>query len=222
MPSAPGLRTTTRLVEGAFPCRQALVPGDFAIVVLADRDALAVAVGRVAVVTQTDAPIRLHVDSGAQQIRVEAGHGDNARAVDEVVAETEGDVEDIAFNQAFLLAALRPVADPLVRIGIQPSTRPAPITTIRPRNSAPPDARSAVVARCRSGRTTGAGTRAAHDLAGRQDRRRLAVRVRRGLRARHLPRQLLQRPRPAGLRQWIGRRAHDRPPEPHCRGLRPS
>jgi len=128
--STPGLRTTTRLLEGEFPRWRVLVPSEseFATTVVVDRDALADAVGRVAVVAQANTPVRLHVDSGAQQIWVEAGSGDDAQAVDEVVAQVEGDVLDIAFNPAYLLAALRSIADPMVRIGMRSSTKPALVT----------------------------------------------------------------------------------------------
>lgn len=126
--SAAGLRTTTRLLEGEFPRWRVLIPSEFATTVLVDRDALADAVARVAVVAQANTPVRLRVDGGAQQIWVEAGHGDDAQAVDEVVAQIEGDGVDIAFNPIFLLAALRSVADPMVRIGMQSSTKPALVT----------------------------------------------------------------------------------------------
>lgn len=126
--SAPGLRTTTRLLEGEFPRWQALVPSEFATTVQIDRAALADVVGRVAVVAPANTPIRLHIDNSTQQIWVEAGHGDDAQAVDQVTADIDGDTVDIAFNPAYLTAALRSMADPRVRIGIRSSTKPALLT----------------------------------------------------------------------------------------------
>ena len=126
--TTPALRTTTRLLEGEFPRWRALVPTQFVTEVLVDRDALAEAVGRVATVAQTNTPIRLHVDADAQTIRAEGGSGDDAQAVDELPADIEGDTMGIAFNPAYLLAALRSVADPKIRISLQSSTKPALVT----------------------------------------------------------------------------------------------
>jgi DNA polymerase-3 subunit beta len=126
--ATPALRTTTRLLEGEFPRWRALVPTEFATEVLVDRDALAEAVGRVATVAQSNTPIRLHVDSETQTIRVEAGSGDDAQAVDELPADIEGDTLGIAFNPAYLVAALRSVADSNIRLSLQSSTKPALVT----------------------------------------------------------------------------------------------
>jgi hypothetical protein len=92
--ATPGLRCTTRLIDGEFPRWRALVPSEFATTVVVDRDALAEVVARVAVVAATNTPVRLRIDADAQRIWVQAGSGNDAQGVDETDADVTG--EDLA------------------------------------------------------------------------------------------------------------------------------
>jgi DNA polymerase-3 subunit beta len=126
--TTPGLHTTTRLIEGDYPGWRMLVPSEFATTVVVDRDALADVVARVSVVAAANTPVRLRIDADAQRIWVQAGHGDDAQGVDETDAQITGTDLDVAFNPAYLLAALRSMADPQVRIGLPSPTKPALLT----------------------------------------------------------------------------------------------
>ncbi|MFJ9822035.1 DNA polymerase III subunit beta [Streptomyces sp. NPDC101151] len=100
-----GMRTTLRLLEGRLPRYDKLFTLDSPAVAVTQREALADAVRRVAVVAEPDSPIRL--DFSAQgTVLLQAGYEDDIAS--QALAATLADADElaVAFNPAYLLEAL--------------------------------------------------------------------------------------------------------------------
>ncbi|MER6026328.1 DNA polymerase III subunit beta [Streptomyces sp. NPDC001851] len=100
-----GMRTTLRLLEGRLPRYDTLFTLDSPAVAVTEREALADAVRRVAVVAEPNSPIRL--DFSAQgTVLLQAGYEDDVAS--QQLAATLADADDlaVAFNPAYLLDAL--------------------------------------------------------------------------------------------------------------------
>ncbi|MEV5177661.1 DNA polymerase III subunit beta [Streptomyces flaveolus] len=100
-----GMRTTLRLLEGRLPSYDKLFTLDSPAVAVTQREALAEAVRRVAVVAEPNSPIRL--DFSAQgTVLLQAGYEDDIASQQLAAALTGSDDLAVAFNPAYLLEAL--------------------------------------------------------------------------------------------------------------------
>ncbi|ARP71528.1 DNA polymerase III subunit beta [Streptomyces pluripotens] len=100
-----GMHTTLRLLEGRLPRYDKLFTLDSPAVAVAEREALADAVRRVAVVAEPNSPIRLGF-SAQGTVLLQAGYEDDIAS--QQLAATLADADDlvVAFNPAYLLEAL--------------------------------------------------------------------------------------------------------------------
>ncbi|MFD9061429.1 DNA polymerase III subunit beta [Kitasatospora purpeofusca] len=134
--STPGSSFGTRLLEGEFPRFRGLFPApedaELTLTVAVD-DALA-ALKRVSLVASARTPVRLAVTTasdGATELRLEAGHGDDAHATDRIPCNTVGGLEGgaaIAFNPGYLADALKALATPEATVHITHQHKPALLT----------------------------------------------------------------------------------------------
>lgn len=100
-----GMRTTLRLLEGRLPRYDKLFTLDSPAVAVTQREALADAVRRVAVVAEPNSPIRLDFSTRGT-VLLQAGYEDDIAS--QQLAATLADADDlaVAFNPAYLLEAL--------------------------------------------------------------------------------------------------------------------
>ncbi|MGW0779104.1 DNA polymerase III subunit beta [Streptomyces sp. NPDC002835] len=109
-----GMRTTLRLLEGRLPRYDKLFALDGPAVAIVQREPLADAVRRVAVVAETNNPIRLDF-SAPGTVLLQAGYEDDV-ASQQLAATLDGaDDMSVAFNPAYLLEALNSFNTPQVR-----------------------------------------------------------------------------------------------------------
>ena len=120
-----GRRTTSRLLDGEFPKYRSLLPSESAAVATVDTAALAESVRRVALVAERNTPIRLSF--AGDEVRLEAGSGDEAQASESLPATLNGDDISIAFNPTYLLDGLGALDAPFAELRFTASTRPAVI-----------------------------------------------------------------------------------------------
>ena len=118
-----GRRTTTRLIDGAFPDYQRLLPAESNSRTSVDTAALVEAVKRVSLVIEKQNPIRLSFSEG--EVRLSAGAGEDAQADEFIDASLEGDSIEIAFNPAFLLDGLAAIDAPVARFAFTQANKPA-------------------------------------------------------------------------------------------------
>ncbi|WP_328761690.1 MULTISPECIES: DNA polymerase III subunit beta [unclassified Streptomyces] len=109
-----GMRTTLRLLEGRLPRYGKLFALERPVVAVTQREALAEAVRRVAVVAEQNSPVRLDFSARGTLI-LQAGYGDDV-ASQQVTATLDG-ADDLAaaFNPGYLLEALNSFDAPHVR-----------------------------------------------------------------------------------------------------------
>ena len=120
-----GRRTTSRLLDGEFPKYRSLLPSESAAVATVDTAGLAESVRRVALVAERNTPIRLSF--AGDEVRLEAGSGDEAQASESLPATLNGDDISIAFNPTYLLDGLGALDAPFAELRFTASTRPAVI-----------------------------------------------------------------------------------------------
>lgn len=112
-----GMRTTLRLLEGRLPRYDKLFALDGQAIAVTQREPLAEAVRRVAVVAEPNSPIRLDF-SGRGTVLLQAGY-ENDVASQQLAAALDGP-EDmaVAFNPVYLLDALNSFNTPQVRFAL--------------------------------------------------------------------------------------------------------
>ncbi|MFE2727056.1 DNA polymerase III subunit beta [Kitasatospora sp. NPDC059327] len=128
--STPGRTLGTRLLEGEFPKGRALFPHaeDAELTITVPIEQALAAIKRVALVASDKRPIRLAVDG--DQLLIEAGDGDDARAADRVPCDATGSLTDrlrgydAAFNPAYLADCLKAMTTPEARFHLTSSTKP--------------------------------------------------------------------------------------------------
>jgi DNA polymerase-3 subunit beta len=116
-------RTTTRLVDGEFPKYRALLPAESTSVAAIETASFIDSVKRVALVAERNTPVRLSFSDG--EVRLEAGTGDEAQAVEVVEATLSGDPLTIAFNPQYLLDGLAAIGTPIAELSFTTATKPA-------------------------------------------------------------------------------------------------
>lgn len=124
---AAGSRSSTsQLVDGDYPRVRALFPAEAPVTAVVPTAALVETVKRVALVAERHTPVRLSFTQG--QVRVEAGQGEDAQAVEQVDAVVTGGEITTGFNPQFLLDGLNAVAAPFVRLSFTQPSKPAVLT----------------------------------------------------------------------------------------------
>ncbi|MFD6174675.1 DNA polymerase III subunit beta [Streptomyces coeruleorubidus] len=107
-------RTALRLLDGRLPAYKSLFDMAGAAVAEVACEELAEAVRRVAVVAETNSPVRLDFSDGSVMLR--AGYGDDVAAQRLPATLTGADEVPVAFNPAYLLDALTSFESPRVRL----------------------------------------------------------------------------------------------------------
>lgn len=128
-------RTTTRLIEGAFPNVRQLFPATSEISAQVETAALIDSVKRVSLVAGRNTPIRLQFTEG--MVALEAGNGEEAQASESLEATLVGDSVSIGFNPSYLLDGLSAIADSHVHIAMTQPARPAAFTGLDGPDSSP-------------------------------------------------------------------------------------
>ena len=83
---------------------------------------------RVALVAERNTPVRLTFSG--EQVRVEAGQGEDAQASEQVAAVVEGGEITTGFNPQFLLDGLTAIEEPVVELAFTQAAKPAVITGV--------------------------------------------------------------------------------------------
>jgi DNA polymerase-3 subunit beta len=125
-----GTQVFTRLIEGPYPNYEQVIPKDNDKIVVADRDMLAHALRRMAVVA-SDQTHRVRLSFTANNLRFSVETPDLGEAHEELEVDYQGDPLDIGFNAAYLLEVLRYMPSEDVRLSFKAPERAA---TIQPSN----------------------------------------------------------------------------------------
>ncbi|MFE2174403.1 DNA polymerase III subunit beta [Kitasatospora sp. NPDC059462] len=125
--SIPGGRTyMTRLLDGEFPKMGGFFDGEWPITLRLPVAEAVAALQRVALVATRNTPVRLAVEG--EQLRVEAGSGDDAQASDRIPAHTTGTGAEglvLAFNPQFLTDALKALGTSEADLHVREPHKPA-------------------------------------------------------------------------------------------------
>lgn len=121
-------RTTTRLIEGAFPNVRQLFPATSDITAQVDVAALVDSAKRVSLVAGRNTPIRLTFTDGT--VTLEAGNGEEAQASESLEATVSGGDISIGFNPTYLLDGLGAITGSHVHIAMTQPARPAAFATM--------------------------------------------------------------------------------------------
>jgi DNA polymerase-3 subunit beta len=121
-------RTTTRLIEGAFPNVRQLFPATSEITAQLEVAALIDAVKRVSLVAGRNTPIRLGFSDGL--VTLEAGNGEEAQASESLEAALTGEDISIGFNPSYLLDGLGAIGGSHVHVAMTQPARPAAFTSM--------------------------------------------------------------------------------------------
>lgn len=128
-------RTTTRLIEGAFPNVRQLFPNTSDITALVEVAALIDSARRVALVAGRNTPIRLAFTDG--MVTLEAGNGEEAQASESLEATVTGGDITIGFNPTYLLDGLGAITGSHVQIAMTQPARPAALASMSSADAAP-------------------------------------------------------------------------------------
>ncbi|MGN6600642.1 MAG: DNA polymerase III subunit beta [Actinomycetes bacterium] len=121
-----GRRTTQRLLDGEFPKYKSLLPSESNTVAVVETAAFVEAVKRVALVAERNTPVRLSFSG--DELRLDAGTGEEAQASEQLDASLQGDDITIAFNPSFLLDGLAAISSPYASMSFTVAAKPAVIT----------------------------------------------------------------------------------------------
>lgn len=121
-----GRQSTSQLIDGEYPPVMRLFPEATPIHAVIPTQALIDAVGRVSLVADRNAPIKLNFTEG--QVELEAGQGDDAEASEALPAELTGEDITVAFNPQYLIDGLKAQDAPFVRLSFTHPTKPVVFT----------------------------------------------------------------------------------------------
>ena len=124
--SAGARSATSQLLDGDYPRVRALFPAQALVTAVVGTAALVETVKRVALVAERNTPVRLTFSG--DQVRVEAGQGEDAQASEQVRAVVTGGEITTGFNPQFLLDGLGAVDAPFVRLSFTEPGKPAVLT----------------------------------------------------------------------------------------------
>lgn len=112
----------TRLIEGKYPNYEQVLPRDNDKIATVERETLASAVRRMAVVA-ANPPHRVRLRFEADRLLLGVQTSDLGEGADEVPMDYEGDAEEIGFNARYLLEILRYMPSGDVRIAFKTPER---------------------------------------------------------------------------------------------------
>lgn len=121
-------RTTTRLIEGAFPNVRQLFPNTSEITASVETAALIDSVKRVSLVAGRNTPVRLAFTEG--MVTMEAGNGEEAQASESLEALVTGGDISIGFNPTYLLDGLGVIDGSHVHVSMTQPARPAAFASL--------------------------------------------------------------------------------------------
>lgn len=122
-----GVEVYSRLIDGAYPNYEQVIPKDNDKTLIVSREAFEQAIRRMAVVASEQThKVTLHL--GGDTVRLTVESPDTGQASDEVEATFEGEPMQIAFNAAYLLETLRKVPSDEVKMTFKESGRATVIT----------------------------------------------------------------------------------------------
>lgn len=113
---------TSRLIEGQFPNYQQLLPDEFKHEINMDREELMEAVGRISLMAQKNAPLRLKFASG--ELTISAQTPQVGEAKETMPVAFQGEEVEIGFNPEFLREGVDSVAAKQIALRIISPLRP--------------------------------------------------------------------------------------------------
>ncbi|HET7174080.1 MAG TPA: DNA polymerase III subunit beta [Nocardioidaceae bacterium] len=116
-------RTTTRLIDAAFPNVRQLFPSTATSTAVVEVRPLLESVKRVSLVAGRNTSIRLAFTDG--ELTMEAGNGEEAQATESVAASLTGDDIAIGFNPSYLLDGLGAIQGSHVHVAMTTPAKPA-------------------------------------------------------------------------------------------------
>ena len=122
----PGVRLTTRLLEGEFPNYRQLIPSSYPNRLITGKDALLVALRRVKLLAR-DATTPVRIALRADTIGLTVVTAEVGQASEEVDAKYEGTEMTVAFNPAYLIDGIEAVTGDEVLLETIDALRPAVI-----------------------------------------------------------------------------------------------
>ena len=117
---------TSRTLDGTFPPFRHLLPAESTAEATIEVAPLLDSVRRVALVTDKTVPLRLSFANN--NLRLEAGAGDDAQATENIDINYKGEEINIAFNPTFLTDGLQAINSPFVNISFTGDKKPAVLT----------------------------------------------------------------------------------------------
>lgn len=125
----PRATLSTNLVEGTFPPFEDVIPKDQDKKVLFDRDVMASAVRRAALLTNEESRgVRLAFTAADKQLELSSRTPEMGEAQITVeLADFAGDDIEVGFNPAFIIDALKVIDDPRVTMELKAPNRPGVI-----------------------------------------------------------------------------------------------
>jgi DNA polymerase-3 subunit beta len=116
----PGIRLTSKLIDGRFPEYQRVIPKDPGNVLKADREALRQALQRTAILSNEKyRGVRLELSDNA--VVMQANNPEQEEAIETLEIEYSGAAMEIGFNVNYLLDALAAIEGDRVEIGVTDS-----------------------------------------------------------------------------------------------------
>ncbi|MBG7696637.1 DNA polymerase III subunit beta [Streptomyces sp. MC1] len=128
------MRTTLRLLEGRLPRHDKLFALDSPAVAVTQRELLTDAVRRVAVVAESNSPIRLDFSAQGSAL-LQAGYEDDVASQQIAVTLIGAQDVAVAFNPAYLLEALTSFDSPQVRLELLGAGQRALLSGVAPDNT---------------------------------------------------------------------------------------
>ncbi len=117
-----GMRLTSRVIDGQFPDYRQLVPDGFEHEVVFDRGELLSVLGRIGVLAQRTAPVRLAFSDG--QVTISAISEQLGEGRESLPVAFSGDPLEMGFNHEFLRNGAESVEGDEVRLGLISPLRP--------------------------------------------------------------------------------------------------
>ena len=119
-----GTTFVTRRVEGNFPNHSQIIPTEVKTTVVIPADDLASAVKRVSLMALHNTPLKLAVSVEDKTLGLSATTNDVGDASEDLMAQTEGEDVQIAFNHAFLSDGIAGASTDEITIELQSSMKP--------------------------------------------------------------------------------------------------
>lgn len=125
----PDAQVYTRLIEGAYPNYEQVIPRDNDKILVTDREALLGAIRRMAVVA-SDQTHRIRFSLGGPLLKLSVQTPDLGEAEDEVPVQYEGDPLEIGFNAQYMVEILRYMPTEEVRMTFKAAERAATVEPV--------------------------------------------------------------------------------------------